>query len=136
MLKRLHELAAGDKDFAFETTLASRSYVRRLKHLQEARGYTVSLVYLWLSDADLAVSRVGERVRVGGHDVPEAVIRRRYMKGLRNFFEFYQTLADSWAVYDCSDVSKLLLIASKDGARGIQVFEVKRWRMIEATALK
>ncbi len=136
MLKRLNELAASGKDFAFETTLASRSYVRRLKHLQEARGYKVSLIFLWLSNADLAVSRVSERVRVGGHDVPETVIRRRYMKGLHNFFELYQTLADSWAVYDCSDVSNLLLIASKDGARGIQVFEVERWRAIEATALK
>ncbi|MCP9493687.1 MAG: zeta toxin family protein [Pyrinomonadaceae bacterium MAG19_C2-C3] len=129
MLKRLDELAAGGKDFAFETTLASRSYVRRLKRLQEVRGYKVSLIFLWLGNADLAVSRVSERVKIGGHDVPEAVIRRRYVKGLRNFFELYQPLADAWRVYDVS--SSIPKPIASGTANQFQVTEHRLWKQMQ-----
>src|SRR6516225_1621380 len=76
MLDRLHALAKERCDFAFETTLAVRSLVRWFRELQEA-GYSIHLVYFWLADPDLAVSRVAERVRMGGHDVPEPTIRLR-----------------------------------------------------------
>ena len=71
MLKRLRELAARRVSFAFETTLASRSYAPWLRELQ-ADGYEVHLFFLWLPNADMAVARVADRVRAGGHDVPEA----------------------------------------------------------------
>lgn len=131
MLKRLDELAASGKDFAFETTLASRSYVRRLKEVQ-TRGYKVSLIFLWLSDADLAVSRVSERVKVGGHDVPEAVIRRRYIKGLRNFFELYQSLVDSWRVYNVSSSTPQL---TASGAKfEVRIVEHDLWKQIQTAS--
>lgn len=132
MLKRLDELAARGRDFAFETTLASRSYVRRLKELQ-TRGYQVSLIFLWLSDADLAVSRVSERVKVGGHDVPEAVIRRRYKRGLENFFNVYLTFIDSWIIYDCSSADKLLTIASGGINQPTEIYEQDKWATIQQT---
>lgn len=133
MLKRMRELGVDGKDFAFETTLASRSYVRRLTELQ-SHGYKVSLIFLWLIDSNLAVARVSQRVRVGGHNVPEAVIRRRYTKGLHNFFKLYQPLADAWRVYDAS-TSSLLPIASGDNVSGSHVLETKLWkRMSEAAA--
>ncbi|MEP7149008.1 MAG: AAA family ATPase [Acidobacteriota bacterium] len=101
MLGRLHELAVAGKDFAFETTLASRFYSKWLRELQGS-GYRVSLIFLWLENTDLAVERVRARVRAGGHDIPEITIRRRYERGLRNLFELYLPVADSWRVFDAS----------------------------------
>jgi predicted ABC-type ATPase len=101
MLARMRELAAGGADFAFETTLASRSFAPWLVRLQ-SRGYHVHLLFLWLSSADLAVDRVAERVRLGGHAVPEMVVRRRYRAGLNNFLRLYAPLADSWQLFDNS----------------------------------
>lgn len=132
MLKRMRELGADGKDFAFETTLASRTYAGWLRRLQ-AHGYAINLIFLWLKDSNLAVARVNERVKAGGHNVPEAVIRRRYGKGLRNLFELYQPFVDSWVVYDCSDADNLLLVASKDNQKEIQIFEAQIWEQIKAT---
>lgn len=92
MLRRLRELAQGRQSFAFETTLASKSYARWIDELQ-AFGYEFYLFFLWLDNADVAVGRVRERVRLGGHDIPEETIRRRYAKGQHNFFRLYQPLA-------------------------------------------
>ena len=85
MLTRLRELARQRVDFAFEATLASRRFAPWLADLRRS-GYLVHLLFLWLPSADLAVERVVERVRAGGHAVPEATVRRRYSAGLRNFF--------------------------------------------------
>jgi predicted ABC-type ATPase len=85
MLGRLHELAAEGKDFSFETTLASRFYARWLEKLK-LKGYFATLIFLYLENADLAVERVRGRVRMGGHNVGEDTIRRRYDRGLQNLF--------------------------------------------------
>ena len=77
MLKRIHSLAEKRADFAFETTLASRSFAHWMPELKR-QGYQLHLFFLWLDHPDLAVSRVKERVRLGGHQVPENTIRRRY----------------------------------------------------------
>lgn len=71
------------------------------------------LSFLLLDDPDLAVSRVAERVRLGGHFVPEETIRRRYKSGLKNFFNLYEPIADSWQMYDNTDIGNLMPIASK-----------------------
>jgi predicted ABC-type ATPase len=81
MLERLHYLAKERVDFAFETTLASRSFAPWIAKLKQS-GYTFHLVFLWLPSADFAVARVAERVRMGGHDVPEETIWRRDNKGI------------------------------------------------------
>ena len=135
MLKRLNGLASEEKYFAFETTLAGRFYARWLRDLQ-AKGYKVTLVFLWLRSVELAVERVRVRVRLDGHDVPEETIRRRYVKGLRNFFGLYQPLADSWAVYDCSDAGAISLIAAGPSAADVQVYEAGLWGEIQQTALR
>jgi predicted ABC-type ATPase len=101
MLKRLHDLARQRASFAFETTLASRSYAHWMIGLQQ-QGYTVHLLFLWLRNSEMAIERVRERVRLGGHDVPDATIRRRYHRGIRNFLNLYQSLANTWALYDNS----------------------------------
>lgn len=108
MLGRLHELAGARANFAFETTLATRSFAPWIRELVEG-GYEFHLVFLWLPTADAAVARVAERVRRGGHSVPEEVIRRRFRAGLRNFFLIYRPLAASWQVFDCrGSFSKLI----------------------------
>lgn len=114
MLERMRYLAANSENFAFETTLASRSFAPWIVELKN-KGYLFHLVYLLLDSPDLAVSRVNERVRIGGHSVPEETIRRRYQAGLKNFFKLYMPIADSWQMYDNTDIGNLAPIASKVG---------------------
>ncbi len=101
MLARLNELASQRTDFAFETTLATRAYAPWLRRLKTS-GYDVHLLFLWLSSADLAVARVADRVGMGGHYVPDEVVRRRYSAGIRNFFGLYLPVATTWALYNTS----------------------------------
>ena len=115
MLDHLHELAAAGKDFSFETTLSGRAYAPWLAGLRSA-GYEVYLYYYWLRSPEVSISRVAERVRAGGHHIPEATIRQRYRKSVRNFFELFRQLCDEWRVYDNSDkLSRLLARGTQDG---------------------
>lgn len=110
MLERIHYLADNNENFAFETTLASKSFAVWISKLKE-KGYFFHLTFLFLDSCDLAVSRVRERVKMGGHNVPENIIRRRYDAGLRNFFKLYIPVADSWQMYDNSRMDKPSKIA-------------------------
>ncbi len=101
MIQRIQELLDRRESFAFETTLAGRGHVRLL-HEARSRGYLVHLLYIWLGSVEIAISRVESRVRQGGHNVPRDVIERRYWRGLRNLFELYVPLADTWALCDNS----------------------------------
>ena len=120
MLSELRELAKSQADFGFETTLAGRTYAAFLKDLRNA-GYAVHLYYLWLPNVDLHIQRVAERVRQGGHDVPEQDIRRRYKRSLMNFFELYQPLADHWAVIDNTGTSPRMIASLNE--QGVEVFD-------------
>lgn len=113
MLERLHALAAQRADFAFETTLAGRTLAVWLDDLRRT-GYSVHLLYFWLESADLAVSRVADRVRAGGHAIPEMTIRRRYPRSIRNFFRLYRSVVSHWQVYDSSLTSGPRLVAEGD----------------------
>jgi predicted ABC-type ATPase len=129
MLDRVRELARERRDFAFETTLASRSFVPWLKGLQ-ADGYTFHLVYLWLPTVELALARVAERVRRGGHAVPEDVVRRRYGRSLANFFGLYRRFADSWVMLDNSVRRRPRPIAKRAIGRPVKVFDTNGWRVL------
>jgi predicted ABC-type ATPase len=111
MLERLQQLADGNMNFAFETTLASKSFARWLKILK-TQGYSFHLFYLWLPNPDFSIARVAERVKMGGHNVPEDTIRRRYHAGLKNFFGLYRPIADTWRLYDNSQSGAPCLISS------------------------
>src|SRR5258708_10424267 len=132
MLRRLDELGTSGRDFGFETTLASRSLAPRIRTLTRA-GYECHLVFLWLPSADLAVARVADRVRLGGHAVPEPTIRRRYRSGLRNFFAVYRPLTTTWRMYDNS-THELRLIASGAGTETRGVSDASLWEHIRAEA--
>lgn len=98
MHERFEELRSARSSFAVESTLAGRSLERVIERLN-ASGYGTRLIYLWLPDADLAVARVRKRVRLGGHDVPEPDIRRRFTRSIVNFGRVYRRIVHEWRVY-------------------------------------
>lgn len=101
MLQEIAACAARRESFAFETTLAGMAYLRHIEDWRRA-GYHVSLFFLSLPTVELALARVAERVRQGGHDIPEHVLRRRFAAGRRNFEKHYRAAVDVWALYDNS----------------------------------
>lgn len=127
MLKRMRDLTARRKSFAFETTLATRSYAQWLKQMK-TEGWETDLVFLWLCRPEIAIERVKERVSAGGHDIPEETIRRRYQAGIRNFFRLYQPVVKSWSVYDHSITNKPGLMALKEGDKKAVIFDDKLWQ--------
>ena len=108
MLQHLHELAAARKSFAFETTLSGRAYAPWLAGLVRD-GYAVHLFYYWLRSHEMAIRRVADRVRAGGHHVPDDTVRRRYSRSVRNFLELYRPVVTTWQVYDNSNGDRRLI---------------------------
>ncbi len=135
MLARLHELAAAERSFAFETTLASRSFAPWIGALKE-RGYAFLLVFLWLPHAEGAAARVAERVCMGGHSVSPETIRRRFDRGLTNFFGLYRPLATRWWMYDNSVASGPRLIAAGRGLKAGRVADAAIWTGLEREYLR
>ncbi len=101
MLERINKLIYKGQDFAFETTLATKSYRNFVLKAKE-NGYNTTLLFFWLRSPDLAVKRVETRVKEGGHSIPEDVIRRRYENGLKNFFVIFKDIVDEWMFIDNS----------------------------------
>ena len=126
MLERLHFLARERRDFAFETTLAGRGHARWLGDLRSA-GYRAHLIFLSLPSPDLSVARVVERVRQGGHHVPEDVVRRRFAGGLRNLFTSYSQAVNTWQVYDNADLTGPRLIASRVADMNVVIADADAW---------
>src|SRR5207244_3856001 len=99
MLTRVKELINEKTDFAFETTLTTKSYIPLLKKAKENK-YKIVLFYYWLNSVELALKRIEDRVRKGGHDIPEDVVRRRFERSLRNLKNLFFPIADSWYILD------------------------------------
>ncbi len=134
MIKRLKELLDSHKSFAFETTASGTNYI---KHLKEAKskGYEISLTFLWLMNPQQAVKRVSQRVKQGGHHVPEEAIVRRYHAGLKNLLIHYLPLADSVLVLDnSSETSLKRLIARKNVNSSLEILDRAIWEKIESAA--
>ncbi len=102
MLTRIKDLIKHNVDFAFETTLASKSYAPFIREAQ-SKGYFVTLVFFWLNSPELAIERVKTRVNSGGHDIPENVINRRYWAGISNLSKLYVPISDYWLIIDNSE---------------------------------
>lgn len=133
MLSRLHDLASRRMTFAFETTLASRHFAPWLARLIDD-GYSFHLLFLWVPTPEFARARVESRVKEGGHDVPEPVVRRRYARGLHNFFALYQPLTTTWRMYDSSAGPAPRLIAAGRGRMLDSVTDQPTWHRIERGA--
>lgn len=129
MLHRISELLETGTDFAIETTLATRSYVLLVRRAQKA-GYSVSLIYIWLNSPELALERVAVRVKKGGHNIPEAVVRRRYRKGVHNLFNLFMPVCDTWIVADNSE-GILEPVARKDSEFGHIIENSDIWEAIK-----
>jgi predicted ABC-type ATPase len=126
MLRRLDELVAQRAHFAFETTLASRTFAPFIRKAR-ADGYRVQLVYVWLNNADLCIERVKARVQSGGHFVEDEIVRRRYERSLRNLFTLYRALADEWEVYDNSSGLGGHLVAEGHGLTSSVIHDRPVW---------
>ena len=116
---------AARESFAAETTLAPRTFEKRIAGWTWA-GYEISLYLVSLTETEQSVRRVRQRALNGGHDVPEAILRRRYEEGLRNFFQRYRWLVDSWQFLDNSDV-RTKLVASASILEGVRIEDASRW---------
>lgn len=133
MLDRLDELASQQVNFAFETTLAGRAFAPWLEKLID-QGYEFHLYYLWLWSPELAVERVSQRVRKGGHSVPDDIIRRRYFGGLRNLFDLYLPLANHWQIVDNSMHGLFVEVASGQRLESQVISEPSQWEYIHELA--
>ena len=125
MLHRIDELFREGVDFAFETTLATKSYKGKVLHAQQL-GYKVTLLFFWLPSVDLAIDRVKKRVESGGHNIPTEVIRRRYRNGIVNFFNIYLPICDETILVDNSS-TKYDLIAISSRGLGIEISNQEKW---------
>jgi len=114
MLRRIRELLDEDKSFAFETTLATRSYIHIVREAIE-KDYSVTLLFFWLQTVELAEERVLDRVKSGGHNIPVDIIRRRYTKGIKNLFEIYLPEVETVLVFDNSEGKHELIAEKIDG---------------------
>ena len=108
MLKSIDEALMKQQSFALETTLSGKGYLKMIPEWQK-QGYFITLIFLQLPTVEIAIARVAERVKQGGHDIPEATIRRRFASGLTNFHQQYKAKVDTWLHFDNSeDIAKLV----------------------------
>ncbi len=108
MLKEIAECTKRGESFAIETTLSGLMYLRYVREWKRS-GYHISLFFLTLPSVEAAIERVAERVRHGGNDIPDEVIRRRFTAGRHNFEQYYQNLVDAWALFDNAGAIPLML---------------------------
>ena len=129
MLSRIGELLNEKVDFAFETTLSTRSYTSLIKRAQE-KGYYISLIYIWLDSPSLAIDRVKTRVQAGGHNIPEDIIKRRYKNGIKNLFQLYMPICDYWIILDNSQ-PPFKVIASGHKIEKISIAQLSKFQILK-----
>lgn len=99
MILRIRELIREKSTFAFETTLTTKSYISILKKAKDI-GYNIVLYYFWIDSVELALKRISDRVKKGGHDVPEEAVNRRYFRSLDNLTNLFIPISDYWFILD------------------------------------
>ena len=118
MLRRIEELLSRDESFSIETTLATKSYLNLVRGAQ-AKDYRVNILFFWLRTPELAIQRVAERVQHGGHNIPEDIIRRRYVAGINNLFRLFIPEVDYWDIYDNSETPRVQIACGGKNAETI-----------------
>ncbi len=129
MLERMDHLLLKGIDFAFETTLATRSFVQFIEKAKDM-GYVVTLVFIWLSDALIAIDRVKSRVKLGAHNIPKDVITRRYHRGIINFFDLYMSKVDRFVLLDNSSTIPEL-IAEMNIDKKVVIYDNAKFNRIQ-----
>ena len=130
MISRINNLLEDELSFAFETTLATKSYKNKIL-LAKNKGYNVTLLFFWLQTIDLAKERVATRVLEGGHDIPKDVIQRRYINGIKNLFSIYIPIVDELMIFDNSQM-KSELIASKSTMSSLIVLNEQKFNFLKS----
>ena len=130
MLKRIEYLLERNESFSVETTLATKSYINLVRRAQK-KGYKVSVLFFWLNSPDLALLRVAERVAKGGHDIPEMIVRRRYVAGIRNLFSLFMSEVDYWGIYDNSESPRRQVACGGKNAETI-IIEERLFKTIQS----
>ena len=130
MLKRIEYLLERNVSFSVETTLATKSYINLVRRAQK-KGYKVSVLFFWLNSPDLALLRVAERVAKGGHDIPEMIVRRRYVAGIRNLFSLFMSEVDYWGIYDNSEFPRRQVACGGKNAETI-IIEERLFKTIQS----
>ena len=129
MLARMDELLQKGETFAFETTLATKSYKQKIEWAQ-ANGYEVTLLFFWLDSPNIAKERVAQRVAEGGHNIPLETIERRYYNGIANLFTIYIDMVDICYIFDNSEGRKEL-IAQKERHKDIVIYNNDKFNLIK-----
>ena len=129
MLARMDELLQKGETFAFETTLATKSYKQKIEWAQ-ANGYEVTLLFFWLRNVAMAKERVAQRVAEGGHSIPSETIERRYHNGIANLFAIYIDMVDICYIFDNSEGRKEL-IAQKERHKDIVIYNNDKFNLIK-----
>lgn len=129
MLNRINELLLANINFAFETTLSTRSYKNKIIEAKES-GYETSLLFFWLQSIDIAKERVRTRVLEGGHNIEADVIERRYFKGIKNLFEIYLPIIDNAFIFDNS-YGDHELIADKETSDTLKVLNMEKFNLLK-----
>ncbi len=129
MLRRINELLESNENFAFETTLATKSYKHKIAEAKK-RGFNVILLFFWLENVDLAIERVRARVAEGGHNIEIDVIKRRYLNGLKNLFKIYLPIVDEVMIFDNS-IGEYELIAEKTMYTTISILNEYKFKKIQ-----
>lgn len=129
MLTRIKHLIETGEDFAFETTLSTKSHVKLLAHAKQ-KGYQTTLLFFWLDSPELAILRVKTRVKEGGHHVPEDVVRRRYNSGLVNFFKLFLPVVDNWMFINNSGRSHQVIAEGSSGI--VEAANSKLWEQLKS----
>lgn len=130
MLNRINELMHDGVDFAFETTLATKSFINTIAEAKE-QGYFITLIFFWLKSQELAMKRVQNRVKEGGHNIPETVIKRRFSAGLKNLFDRYFDAVDLLLIYDNSAETPKLILEKEAGSTPV-IFDEIKMKMLKA----
>ena len=129
MLARMDELLQKGETFAFETTLATKSYKQKIEWAQ-ANGYEVTLLFFWLDSPNMAKKRVAQRVAEGGHSIPSETIERRYHNGIANLFAFYINMVNICYIFDNSEGRKEL-IAQKERHKDIVIYNNDKFNLMK-----
>ncbi len=130
MLKRIKDLINAGETFAFETTLSTSSYKNLIAEANKS-GYKITLVFFWLESVEMAIDRVQNRVRDGGHNIPEEIIRRRYRSGIKNLLEIYLPIVDRALLFDNSSNDPVLL-AQKIRNDEIQILDKIKYYILKS----
>ncbi len=130
MLQRIQQLIDAKETFAFETTLSTKTYKTIIEDCK-AKGYRIVLLFFWLNSPELAIKRISDRVKKGGHHVPDSIVKRRYKRGLENFFKLFMPLCDYWLFADNSTEIGYS-IAEGEGKVENSIYNAEIWQLIKS----